>query len=159
MAFDERDKEILAEMSRRLVSSPVLNGGFDKLVLSVENIKKNQEDTSEKIDKMFETIYNPETGLFTRIYSLEHETKALKTTIDQSEEEDSSYKRKVENEIKDTAEPKDTTKRLKRIAGEDLQELANVISFKKNIAKIYWSMVAVIIVSIIKLIYELSKHS
>ncbi len=68
------------------LNNPVFNGGFEKLVTVVDDIKASQQKTEEHIVVINKTIYEPDEGLFSRI----------KTVEKQQEKELNNFKNRVE---------------------------------------------------------------
>jgi len=65
--------KILTKLEIKL-ESPVLNGGFDQLVKTVDKIEialsnavSNQKMTSEKLDLIHAGIYHPDDGLYSKV--------------------------------------------------------------------------------------------
>jgi len=164
MSLDKNDKELLEQIGRKINSSPMLNGGFDKLVISVEHIREKQQESSEKLDKITQALYDPDEGLFSRMKTLEHKTENNNSEISEHISGDQKILKKIDEDIlalsagnKESQKLTETAQRLKRIAGEDLEELSGVISFRKNVSKIYWSVISLVVISVLKLLYELAK--
>lgn len=170
MPLDKNEKELLEQINQKLISSKALNGGFDKLVVTVENIKEKQQETSEKLDTITNALYEPRDGLFARVQSIEYSTKTLTDdlSVRRSEIKNLAVKNEKEHEAlidfnkkehEVLSENSNLSRKLKRIAGSELEELVTVINFKKNVTKIYWSMIGLIVVSMAKLLWELiTKH-
>ena len=61
-------------MEQRITAAKSLNGGFDKLMLEVEHIKENQADILEGVRGVKKNLYEPDSGLFSRVKELEMES-------------------------------------------------------------------------------------
>ena len=48
-----------------------LHGKIDRLNDNINTVKKQQEEISEQISKIKEAVYNPDSGLYARLRSLE----------------------------------------------------------------------------------------
>ena len=48
-----------------------LHGKIDRLNDGIDAVKENQEDMSEHFSKIKEAVYNPDSGLYARLRSLE----------------------------------------------------------------------------------------
>jgi peptidoglycan hydrolase CwlO-like protein len=48
-----------------------LHGKIDRLNDNIDTVKKQQEEISEHIGKIKEAVYNPDSGLYARLRSLE----------------------------------------------------------------------------------------
>lgn len=62
---------VLLEIQKKLVGSAALNGGFDKLLVKVEQIEEKQEKTLQEIESIRNAIYDPNEGVFALIKSSE----------------------------------------------------------------------------------------
>jgi hypothetical protein len=83
MALTDKDRdELLGRISRKIESSAVLNGGFDKLVSVVDHIKQRQEEQSEKLDQINTRLYEPKDGLFSRVQQLENDVHIADTRLE-----------------------------------------------------------------------------
>jgi len=61
-------------MEQRITAAKSLNGGFDKLMLEVEHIKESQADILEGVRNVKRNLYEPDSGLFSRVKELEMES-------------------------------------------------------------------------------------
>ena len=62
------------KMEARISSAKSMNGGFDKLLLEVEHIKESQADILEGVRGVKRNLYEPDSGLFSRVKELEMES-------------------------------------------------------------------------------------
>ena len=62
-------------MEHKITSAKSLNGGFDKLTNDVEHIKEAQREVLDAVKGVKQTIYEPDSGLFSRVKELESESK------------------------------------------------------------------------------------
>lgn len=69
---NEQMFEMLVSMNERINSAPALNGGFDKMLATVEVLVVSQEEMKDKVNNIHTAIYDPENGLFTRVKEIEH---------------------------------------------------------------------------------------
>jgi DNA repair exonuclease SbcCD ATPase subunit len=166
MALTDKDRdELLGRISRKIESSAVLNGGFDKLVSVVDHIKQRQEEQSEKLDQINTRLYEPKDGLFSRVQQLENDVHIADTRLeghDKTEEDNfkmiEKHLEKIES-IKKTSE--DTaliTKRLQRIGGEDLQDIEKMVSLNKRMTAIFWAMISLAASALANLAWNLIAH-
>ena len=72
---EDDSSRLLQDIHRKLDNSPALNGGFDKLLYTIDGIEKSQGQIAEKVDTIHSAIYHPDDGLFARIAT----NKALQT--------------------------------------------------------------------------------
>ena len=61
-------------LENRICSAKSLNGGFDKLANDVEHIKESQADVLDGIRGVKQNLYEPDSGLFSRVKDLEVES-------------------------------------------------------------------------------------
>ena len=71
-------------MEHKITSAKSLNGGFDKLMLEVSHIKEVQEDMLDGIKGVKRTLYEPDSGLFSRVKQLETESARRMEYIQES---------------------------------------------------------------------------
>ena len=74
---DETLKLVLQKienMENKISSAKSLNGGFDKLTNDVEHIKETQSDILDGIRGVKQNLYEPDSGLFSRVKDLEVES-------------------------------------------------------------------------------------
>ncbi len=58
----------------RLANAKSLNGGFEKLLVEVEHIKETQDEILQGMRGIKKSIYEPDSGLFSRVKQLEIES-------------------------------------------------------------------------------------
>jgi len=63
----------IESMEHKISSAKSLNGGFDKLANDVEHIKQTQSDILEGVRGVKQNLYEPDSGLFSRVKELETE--------------------------------------------------------------------------------------
>jgi hypothetical protein len=114
----------------RLASAKSLNGGFDKLLVEVEHIKETQDEILQGMRGIKKSIYEPDSGLFSRVKQLEVESD-----------------RRMEY-VKETKPALEFAKELvgwKQHADKELEEMeklrlevAELRSWRINISKLIW---------------------
>ena len=62
-------------MEHKITSAKSLNGGFDKLAGDVEHIKESQREVLDAIRGVKQSLYEPDSGLFSRVKELESESQ------------------------------------------------------------------------------------
>ena len=62
------------KMECRIASAASLNGGFDKLLSEVEHIKESQAEVLQGLRGIKKSLYEPDSGLFSRVKELESES-------------------------------------------------------------------------------------
>ena len=71
-------------MEHKITSAKSLNGGFDKLAGDVEHIKEAQREVLDAVRGVKQTLYEPDSGLFSRVKELETESDRRKEFIMES---------------------------------------------------------------------------
>ena len=71
-------------MEHKITSAKSLNGGFDKLAGDVEHIKEAQKEVLDAVRGVKQTLYEPDSGLFSRVKELETESERRKEFIIES---------------------------------------------------------------------------
>ena len=71
-------------MEHKITSAKSLNGGFDKLMMEVSHIKEVQEDILDGVRGVKRTLYEPDSGLFSRVKELETESARRMEYIQES---------------------------------------------------------------------------
>jgi hypothetical protein len=67
--------EKVEKMERQISNAKSMNGGFDKLLIEVEHIKNTQADILEGVRGVKRNLYEPDSGLFSRVKELESESR------------------------------------------------------------------------------------
>ena len=84
---DETLKIVLQKienMENKISSAKSLNGGFDKLASDVEHIKETQLTILEGVRGVKQNLYEPDSGLFSRVKELETESQRRMEYIQES---------------------------------------------------------------------------
>ena len=63
------------KMEHKISNAQSMNGGFDKLLIEVEHIKETQNAVLEGVRGVKKNLYEPDSGLFSRVKELESEAK------------------------------------------------------------------------------------
>ena len=94
-------------MEHKITSAKSLNGGFDKLAGDVEHIKESQREVLDAVRGVKKSLYEPDSGLFTRVRELETESDRRKEFIIESKpalefsKELVVWKRKADKDLED----------------------------------------------------------
>jgi len=167
---DNKTLQLLVEsIAHKINTSPALNGGFDKMLVIVEHIQEKQVETGEKMDKIHEGLYNPDDGLYARVKMVESATENFAKIHAAHIQSDEKSMREISNSLKklsttdeDLSKKAETTSRLKKIAGEDLEKLESVIKVKSTWSEIWskamWLVVGGAFAAIGKAIWEAVGH-
>lgn len=154
----ERKEDDLRRVREVLDKAAVLNGGFDKVMLKLDHITEKQEETADKVNKIHDTLYEPDKGFFARVKSIEMTTEAIKNKVNEHEEKGEALVKKVEQDETKLTTHEQTTEKLKKLAGEDLQDLASVMKLRKTFDKLFWLVVTGVGTMIGKIIWDIYTH-
>lgn len=167
---DKQLQEMVAEISRKINGAAALNGGFDRMMVVVEHIQKNQQETSETLGKIHDGLYDPQDGLYIRMKVMEKSAEEFGKKLDAHFAADEKAARDLNENLKQMREKSEkidrslddkvaTTTRLKKIAGEDLEKLDAVIKSRAaNLSlgsKIFWILGGGLLAAVGKTIWEL----
>jgi hypothetical protein len=153
----ERKDETLGlrRVQETLDKAAVLNGGFDRVMIKLDHITQKQEETSQKVNKIHDALYEPDSGFFARVANMEHKTES----IDQQLVEHEIVDKNIEEGVKKVAYHEEVTSKLKKIAGDDLQELNKIIKVRKAFDKMFWLVTAGFATMVAKIVWEMYQHS
>jgi flagellar motility protein MotE (MotC chaperone) len=135
----------IREVKQTLNSAPVLNGGFSKLVATVEHIKEEQKQNTETLKEFKEILYKPDVGLFARMHDVETCLEKLKVEELKDLKENTQ---KIRSLIS-------TEERLKEISGKGLDDLKDTIEQQKNWKKIKWLLITTTAATIGKVLFDI----
>ena len=76
--------EKLERVEHKVVNSAAMNGGFDKLMNEVEHIKHSQVEVLDAVKGVKKSLYEPDSGLYSRVKSLEVESDRRQEFINES---------------------------------------------------------------------------
>jgi len=72
------------KMEHKISNAQSMNGGFDKLLMEVEHIKETQVTILEGVRGVKQNLYEPDSGLFSRVKELEMESSRRMEFIQES---------------------------------------------------------------------------
>ena len=72
------------KMETKISNAQSMNGGFDKLLNEVEHIKQTQSDILDGVRGVKQNLYEPDSGLFSRVKELETESARRMEFIQES---------------------------------------------------------------------------
>ena len=78
------DLQKVEKMENKISAAKSLNGGFDKLMMEVTHIKETQDDILDGVRGVKKNLYEPDSGLFSRVKELETESERRKEFIIES---------------------------------------------------------------------------
>ena len=76
--------EKVEKVENKISNAKSMNGGFDKLLIEVEHIKEAQGDILEGVRGVKRNLYEPDSGLFSRVKELETESDRRNEFIKES---------------------------------------------------------------------------
>ncbi len=76
--------EKVEKVENKISNAKSMNGGFDKLLIEVEHIKEAQGDILEGVRGVKKNLYEPDSGLFSRVKELETESDRRNEFIKES---------------------------------------------------------------------------
>jgi len=122
--------EKLERVESKVVNSPAMNGGFDKLLNEVEHIKDSQAEVLDAVKGVKKSLYEPDSGLYSRVKQLEVESERRLEYIQES-------KPALEFSKELVVWKKQADKELEQF--EALQiEFAKLQDWKANMQKVIW---------------------
>ena len=118
------------KMEAKISNAQSMNGGFDKLMLEVEHIKETQLTILEGIRGVKQNLYEPDSGLFSRVKELELESARRQEYINETKpivaqhQEVLMWKNQVQKDVDEV---------------EDLRlEVSKLQDWKSGMQKVIW---------------------
>lgn len=148
MAGPAEAQVVLQEIRDTLKKAPALNGGFDRLIVTVDFIKEKQEESIAKIDVVHNSLYTPVSGVHSKL-------QAIEATVSQQGKDMSDLAETVEELVEFKKASEATNTLLKQTAGEKLEHLDAVVKFRNNFDRLYWLLVTGVLTSLGKVFWDL----
>lgn len=156
---------LLTDIQKKL-DHTVFNGGFETLLKNVESIEASQKELVNQFRELNEVIYEPDTGLFSRIKKAEtlyaDEIKELqrsvkdltdwKKDLDGPEGTIDSF-RSVSSNVNHIVEWKKTLDEPGGVI-ETYQEVGDIKEWKKNVMRIIWGFGSAAGLMLLKTVYD-----
>lgn len=117
-------------MECKISSAKSLNGGFDKLMSEVEHIKETQADILDGVRGVKKNLYEPDSGLFSRVRELETESARRMEYIVETKPVIEEHKELI-------IWKKQAEKELEELEDARL-EVAELKSWKEGMSKVIW---------------------
>jgi uncharacterized coiled-coil DUF342 family protein len=76
--------EKVEKVENKISNAKSMNGGFDKLMTEVKHIKETQSDILDGVRGVKQNLYEPDSGLFSRVKELETESQRRQEFIIES---------------------------------------------------------------------------
>jgi len=122
--------EKVEKMEHKISNAKSMNGGFDKLMMEVEHIKEIQGHVLDGVRGVKQNLYEPDSGLFSRVKELEMESARRQEYINDTKpvigqhQELVLWKKQVEKEVNEV---------------EDLRlEVSKLQDWKAGMQKVIW---------------------
>lgn len=142
----------LNHIQEKLKSAHVLNGGFDRLMEKVDSIEGTQEKILGELNTVKATIYDPDTGIYSRIKAVDDRNDERAHAIDKTISEIKVSQEKIAETTKNHSDEVQKVKELEKKV-EDLSK------WKANANKIVWAVVVPVVTTFGKIIYDfLAAH-
>lgn len=160
---------LLKGINDKLQKAEVLNGGFDRLQedmaslrehvsdirtelfkVNVElcTVREQSNDFKKDLARIDEAIYHPDNGIYKRIHRSSDHEELREQKLDRALD-------KIDD-VEKMIEPLDETeKKLKQIAGNDLQELHTIVKTRQNIDRIFWILITAVIGGGAKVLWDM----
>lgn len=174
MAVNEKDLSILARIEEKLNKSKVLNGGFDALLVTVDNMKEKQDEMSTEVKDIKNNLIDPENGVYVRLKTMETSLEHMQERHTDHIKDDEVALAGIKEEIKssfaavekkaipdqEVRETVEITKRLKAISGDTtaLDELKKTLDVSKQMRLLFWGMIGTLATTVVKFIWDLLVH-
>lgn len=155
------DKILLELIAKKLGDLAPLHGDMIKLLATVENMKTTETDLKKFRDK----IMDPESGLFSKIQNVEHDIQTVENHMKSMGKgidglPTISHMNEIEQSVKNLKKDYDSTKDLlEHIGGKNLEELSAIVKLRKNMDRIYWTLIASVVLTIGKLLLDVFKSA
>ncbi len=122
--------EKVEKMEHKISNAKSMKGGFDKLMMEVEHIKEIQGHVLDGVRRVKQNLYEPDSGLFSRVKELEMESARRQEYINDTKpvigqhQELVLWKKQVEKEVNEV---------------EDLRlEVSKLQDWKAGMQKVIW---------------------
>jgi hypothetical protein len=124
---------VLAEIQQKVNSSPALNGGFDTLLYKVDKIEESQGKIVSTVDKIHAAIYEPDTGLFSRINTVQATASKENGELEKQLIELNTWKAQTE---KSAQEDKTSDEALVKKVEEQQKVIEQLTQWKATVSKV-----------------------
>lgn len=142
----------LGHIQEKLKSAHVLNGGFDRLMEKVDSIEGTQEKILGELNTVKATIYDPDTGIYSRIKAVDDRGDERGHAFDKSISEIKVAQDKISETTKEHADEVEKVKDLEK-------KVEELTKWKATANKIIWAIVVPIVTTFGKIIYDfLAAH-
>lgn len=152
VAVIDRLETVLGSIQEKLKSAHVMNGGFDRLMEKIDTIETTQEKILGEMNGVKATIYDPDTGIYSRIKAVDDRSDERIHSLDKSISELKSDQKKSDETLQKQALEVDKVKELEKKVDE-------LTKWKANATKMIYAIVVPIATTFGKIIYDfISQH-
>ena len=124
--------EMLQQLHQKVLASPVLNGGFDTMMVKVDQIEENQKAMGTKVDSIHDAIYHPDDGLFARVKDVEH-VKEKAAVVEKLEKDLTHLQHQREHETEHAREASQLSKDNDKAVKELTTQVKQLSEFKSRV--------------------------
>lgn len=153
--LDNNTFRLLSDIQQKINNSPALNGGFDTLMYKVDKIEESQGKIVMTVDEIREAIYQPDTGLFSRISEVKKTATEETTELDKKLISLDAWKTHTE---KDVADDKSAQEELSKKVIQQQTVIDDMQRWRSNVTSIgKWTSVAFgggLVTMLFKLAYD-----
>lgn len=149
---------VLMEIRDTLKKAPALNGGFDKLTIKIDNIESKQEEINDSLSEIRKALDEPKEGIHARLLLLEKVDENVEKTFETLKKADEEFIKDFKvtlSEMNNISNEMGTVRQLKKLVGDNLEELDGLVKFRKNFDKLYWLLVAGVVTTVIKIVFDI----
>ena len=121
------------------------------------DLNRVHEDIPEirrEVATIKDAIYDPDNGLYSRIKESSADSKRSEDMLRDVSARTSLIAKKLDSMEEKMNPLEETTKKLKRIAGEDLDKLKGITQTKENINKIWWAILLAVGAGVGKFLWD-----
>jgi len=126
IASESQVLDLLNCLSQKVMSSKVLNGGFDTMIEKVEKIEA-------KVDSIHEAVYHPDDGLFARVKDIEH-VKANAASIEKLNNDVTELQAWHESEERHVEKEAKMLEDHNKMVKDHADQLKDLVAFKARVA-------------------------
>lgn len=139
---EEEQKEVL-QIVKEIQLLVNTNKNFDKLSLSLEDIK-------EKLNEISKALYDPDRGIYKRINDTNAADDDQEEHLDRLEDDQESFLDILNKHNNRLLEIEQAQEDLKKIAGGRMEHLDSAIKMNKNTKKLLWVGLSALVAIAIK---------
>lgn len=105
-AYDREILDHVLQVHKKILESPALNGGFERVESQLEDVKSTHEKSAKLLSEVHEAIYHPEKGVYAKINEINVKSLTEAHAQDKNIDELIKWKKDAEVSLKESAEKK-----------------------------------------------------